>query len=235
MKRRRWALAKFPDPTNVSVGELEAVLAELGAAETKRAVVGDLRGFLAWCRRRGVEHVDPTPLLDPIRLPRRMPSPVAVADLELVLEQAFGQERRAVMLAAFAGLRVSEIAALDHAEVRHDVGVIVVRNGKGGRDDLVPMASRLAAELPEERSGRVFPSWRTGATVSVHIRAAMRRAGVEGRAHDLRHTFGTECARLSGGNLWVTQRLLRHVAASSTERYVLWATSGGEVVDQLYA
>lgn len=234
VRRRAWSLGKFPDPCRVTVDELEAVMAAAGSAESKKAIASDLRRFLVWARRAGLEVLDPTESLDPVRVPRRLPTPMSTADLERLLEMTSGSTRWAILLAAYAGLRVSEIAALEHEDVRRDLGLIIVRVGKGGKDGVVPLAPRLAAELPLEGSGRMFPTVKEGRGVSGRVKRAMVRAGVPGRPHDLRHTFGTEVARVSAGNTFVVQRLLRHANVSTSERYVLWSSSVADVVAGLY-
>lgn len=234
IERRQWSLRKFPDPLRVSVDELEAVLGSMRSAESKKAVMGDLHRFAVWARRAGLDVVDPTEMLDRVRVPERLPTPISVVDLERILAVTIAPTRWAVLLAAYAGLRVSEIAALCYEDVRRDLGLVMVRAGKGGKDGAVPLAARLAAELPQGGSGRLFPSISTGRGISSSIRRALTRAQVQGRPHDLRHTFGTEAARVSGGNAFVVQRLMRHSNLSSTQRYVLWSSGGGDVVDGLY-
>ena len=45
------------------------------------------------------------------------------------------------------------------------------------------------------------------------------RAGVPGSAHSLRHFYGTQTLRSSGGNLRVTQELMRHASPATTAIY----------------
>lgn len=234
VRRRSWTLAKFGDPCRVTVEELERVMAGAGSAESKKAIASDLRRFLVWARRAGIDVLDPTASLDPVRVPRRLPTPISTDDLERLLESTSGPTRWAILLAAYAGLRVQEIAELEHEDVRRDLGLIIVRSGKGGKDGVVPLAPRLAAELPLEGRGRMFPTVKEGRGISGRVKRAMVRAGIEGRPHDLRHTFGTEVARVSAGNTFVVQRLLRHANVSTSERYVLWSSSTADVVAGLY-
>lgn len=235
IKRRESSLRKFGDPTRVTLLELEDVLARARAPESKKAIVGDLRRFVVWCQSHDVDVSDPLERFDRVKVPQRMPTPVSREELERILEVAYGPTRVAVMLMAYAGLRVSEVAALDHRDIRRDLGVLFVRNGKGDRDDVIPLAPALAAVLPPGRRGPVFPCCPLGRHVSGRIQRAMRRAGVGGRPHDLRSTFGTEVARASGGNTFLTQKLMRHTNLSSTQRYVLTSASGDGVIERLYA
>lgn len=227
-------LGKFIDPPWVSIDELVRLVSEMDAPESRKALVGDLRQYVQWCRKRGIEVDDPTELMDSIKVPSRLPTPVSPADIERVLAVAIGEARWAVMLMAFAGLRVSEVAKLEYGDVRRDLGLLMVRQGKGGGDAAVPLAPALAAELPAVGAGRMFVHLVNGGQVSRRVRQAMRRAGVGGRPHDLRASFGTEAARVSNGNVWVVQRLMRHKALTSTQRYVLLHSSGADVIDQLF-
>lgn len=47
----------------------------------------------------------------------------------------------------------------------------------------------------------------------------MKRAGVTGTPHGLRHHFGTQVLRASGGDLRTTQRALRHASPATTAIY----------------
>lgn len=140
-----------------------------------------------------------------------------------------------IFLAVYAGLRCSEIAHLRGEDVRLDHRLIVVRQGKGGKDATVPLADELGDELASwPRSGALFPGF-DGQKVGWRIRRAMRAVGVLARPHDLRHSFGTQVAIKTNGNMVLTAQLMRHENVSSTERYVRWNTTGAEVVSGLYS
>jgi integrase len=129
---------------------------------------------------------------------------------------------------------VSEIAALCGEDVDLDARMLMVRNGKGGKDASVPLAPLLAAELGGwPRTGRLFRA-RNGQSIGSRIRTAYRRLGIEARPHDLRHSFGTEAARVAGGDLRKVQGLMRHESISTTQRYVDYWPNGQDVIDGLY-
>lgn len=140
-----------------------------------------------------------------------------------------------IMLMSYAGLRCSEVAHLRAEDVRFDHRLIMVRQGKGGKDETVPLAVELADIFVSwPRSGPLFPG-HDGQKVGWRIRRAMRAVGVLARPHDLRHSFGTQVAIRTNGNMVLTARLMRHEYVASTERYVRWHTSGLEVVSGLYS
>jgi integrase/recombinase XerD len=94
------------------------------------------------------------------------------------------------------------------------------------RIPLHPELVALAASMPV--AGYWFPADRRGNTggrgcvlprsVSTIVSTAMRRAGVPGTAHSLRHWYGTALVD-SGADLRTTQTLLRHASLATTQLY----------------
>lgn len=57
---------------------------------------------------------------------------------------------------------------------------------------------------------------RVGERITRHL----RDCGIKATAHALRHTFGTECARASGGDVVQVAALMGHASPSTTMGYV---------------
>lgn len=209
---------------------VEGFLSTRSAAETRRSYLGDLRRFYGWAVGRGFLEHDPTVGIQTPRVPVRDPSPLTSSQVAAVLAACRDRQDRLVIgLGLFAGLRVSEMAALTAADVRLDEGVLVVRQGKGGRDRRIPIAPALAGDLALE-----VPRARTRSGIADRISAVYARAGVRARPHDLRHTFATELARRSGGDVTLVAALCGHRSFATTRRYVGWLPDGADVVRQLY-
>lgn len=206
---------------------IEQFLATKIEARTRHAYRSDLRMFFAWAHDAGLVEIDPAVRLASIRVPRTLPRPISREAAIQMLWSGSLKVRRMVGLAMFAGLRVFEIAQLDASDVW--VGarppVVVVRNGKGGKDRSVPMHPLLVElmhGLPS--AGPVFRG-RMGANMLAHsvgvaIRNHMRRCGIDGTPHQLRATFGTELASVSGGDMVLTADLMGHSSMSTTMGYV---------------
>ncbi len=120
--------------------------------------------------------------------------------------------RDAMLIAAYAGLRLGEIMRLQPADVKKDI--ITVRPGKTGRQRLVPAHPGIAAAL-----GRLpMPcGWRW---ILRHFERARTGAGLKHvRFHDLRHTNATWL--LDAGADPITVRdLLGHSSLGVTSRYL---------------
>lgn len=235
IERRRWSLRKLAEagPYDSHTPEsIEVFLSRWPSAQSRYSVRSDCHQFYRWAIRRGRLETDPTDSVDPPRLPKRAATPLAVEDLALAIDHANLEQRRAVMLGAYAGLRCSEIAALSAVDVHRGRGVIVVRGGKGGKDGVVPLAPALAEALPLRGKCVPYPD---GQAVGAAIRRLFRACGIDARPHDLRHTFGTEAAQRAAGNMELVRRLMRHESIQTTQIYTAWDPPGGDVVRALYA
>lgn len=221
-------LGAHHDITTVTEPELIEWLAALDLARSSRATYrAHLRAFFKWLAKTGRRADDPSTDLPSARAPRGVPHPVSPADVALILGACLDprarQTRAYVLLAAYEGLRVHEIAKV---RGEHVAGTDLLVFGKGGVSSSVPLhpiVAELAAAMPPR--GYWFPSSERLAghvsriTVSQAISRAMRRAGVAGTPHGLRHHFGTQVLRASGGDLRTTQRALRHANPSTTAIY----------------
>lgn len=238
VKRRRWTLRTALVELGVSFAEMtaddvELFLAMREAPATRRALLADLRSFYGWAIKRGDLTTNPTTVIDSPRVPKRAPTPLSRDDLRRAWDAADFEMRVILMLGARAGLRVSEMAALRQADCDHERRVLVVRQGKGAQDRIIPMAPQLSALLQMAGPGPILKT-SSGAWVSAMIRNHFRRLGIDHRPHDLRATFATEAAARSGGNLVLVQRLLGHSSPSTTMRYMAWSPAGHDVVDHLF-
>jgi integrase len=162
--------------------------------------------------------------------------PPSAVDVEAVLAVTDGHARVAFGLAAYAGLRASEVIGLRWANVNLETGLLFVREArthglvvtpKSGHQRAIPIAPLLQAILEEakERStcAYVAPSGKGAAWTYDGLRHGFERA-VEraklshSRLHGLRHFFITECFAGGAGGPTV-QRLAGHCHLSVTQRY----------------
>lgn len=196
--------------------------------QTRAAEMSHLRGFYKWCVREGLRVDNPMERIDRPRLPRLLPRPIPELDLGMALDNAPERVRPMLYLAAFAGLRACEIAALraEHLHWHHEPPIIMVRDGKGGDDGAVPIAPVLEPVLRSlPRKGWLFPrrdgnpgqlpAW----NISHLANNYLHRIGIDHTLHSLRHRYGTQAYRHSGRDLRQTQELLRHRSVTSTTIY----------------
>ncbi len=185
-----------------------------------------LRSLFKWLIVEGVRDDDPMVRMRRPRTPRAEPRPITDEHLRLLLTtRMWARTRVMILLAAFAGLRVHEIAKF-RGEDLDPIGGWLHIVGKGAAAANLPVHAEIADAangMPEV--GWWFPSYAgdrpiRSDSVSTVISKAMARAGIRGgTAHMLRHWYGTALVS-SGADLRTTQTLLRHASLQTTQRYV---------------
>lgn len=213
---------------------IEEWLGQHQSPATRRSYRADLNAFYTWARRRGVCD-NPVDRTEAIRVPRTLPRPVPPSYLPSILAAAEPDVRIMIALAAYAGLRCAEIAALHHGDIDllSDAPTIAVRSGKGCKDRIVPVHPDLAALLATVPPGPVVHV--NAQTVGVKVAAHMRSLGINATCHKLRHSFGSELARAADGNIILVATLMGHESIDTSMRYIGWAGGpGATAVSQMY-
>jgi integrase/recombinase XerD len=202
-----------------------------------------VRGFFRWLVKQNVLPSNPASDLELPRLPHRLPRDVLTADeVEQVMEQpdlrtAVGLRDRAILEVLYStGIRRSELVKLRRADVDDERGTLMVREGKGRRDRMVPIGERAlgwvtryvrdvrpSLVVPPD-PGMLFlttlgepltPDWLTQ-QVRRYVQGA--ELGKSGACHIFRHTMAT--LMLEGGaDVRYIQEMLGHTHLDSTEVY----------------
>lgn len=202
--------------------------------ETRKSYRAALRSFYGWARQAGHTRRNPAAELPAVRVPRGAPRPTPERVLADAIARAPDRTRLILVLAAYAGLRRAEIAALrwDHID-----GDTIRVDGKGGHVRHVPIHPQVARELAACRARRdagtfgtgwrytsqpdspfVFPGrYGRGATADAIGRAAARALG-DYSGHTLRHRFAGR-AYAATRDLGVVQQLLGHASPTTTAVY----------------
>lgn len=218
------------DPLHATAEDVVQYLARLSDRGLGRGTLGTyyshLRAWFDWLVQADLRADSPMVKVRAPKVPPRKPRPLTPAQFAAVLAtRTHMRTRMMILLAAFQGLRVHEIAKLRGEDV--DLGARQLRVvGKGGVDSTLPLHPAVAgyAEIFPRR-GWWFPASgdRTGhvhgRSVSDIVGDVLRRAGVpNGSAHRLRHTYATLLVA-NGTNIRVVQELLRHASLQTTQIY----------------
>lgn len=214
-------------PLELTPEHIQSFLARRLGPATRATYHASIRAFFAWMQRTRVREDNPADQTPRPRRPKSRPRPIAGTQLEALLDAANRRRTRTyILLAAFAGLRVHEIAKIHGRDVDPYTDVLTVV-GKGGKVAQVPLHETLVAEASDyPRDAYWFPAYRsqtsaehiTATAVSQAISTTMHRAGFHGKPHQLRHFYGTELVR-AGVNLRVVQTLMRHESPATTAIY----------------
>ena len=179
----------------------------------------------------------------PERIPyarRRKTVPVILSPEEVAafLEAVESRRDRVALTTAYAtGLRASEVLALRIHDIDSSRMVILVANGKGGKQRYVMLSPTLLGilraywDIERPRRPWLFPGLGgekplDRCSLNAACAAAVEAAGLRKRAtvHALRHAFATHLHE-QGTDIRIIQALLGHNQLSTTARYVNVSTS----------
>ena len=160
---------------------------------------------------------------------RRLPEATRGADLEKELLALEGdgpiplRNRALVELVYSAGLRSAEAVGLVIADVDFEQEHVHVRNGKGGKERVVPLGEH-AAHWVSRYVHEARPELAAGANDALFLSARGRRLDTSTlrrlapHPHRLRHAFATHLLE-GGADLRTIQELLGHSSLSTTQVY----------------
>eukprot|EP01042_Synura_sphagnicola_P001840 gene1840-2163_t len=213
------------------------------ASSSQRSKIVPLRGFFKWLTRKGELPANPASELDLPKNVHRLPACVlTVSEVDNVLAGAdtgtlVGLRDRAVMEVLYStGLRRMEITQLIASDIDHERGVILVRQGKGRKDRLIPIGERAlhwvdryAEEVRPEFAwnnqecalfigayGEALSMSYLSTTVSRYVKKA--EIGKHGGCHLFRHTMATQMLE-GGADIRYIQAMLGHADLTTTQIY----------------
>lgn len=214
------------DPAALTPQTISTWLTTLPSAATKNAYFTILRAWSTWLVQSDHRTDDPTTRVPRPRTPAGHPRPVTDTQLDAVLALPLRQDTRTkIILAAYAGMRVHEIAKIKGEDISPVAGTITI-TGKGGRTDTLPAHQLILQQATYYPCrGLWFPSPLDPSvpvqakTVSRVISDAFNRADAPATAHQLRHFFATSLLR-AGTDSRIVQSLMRHESLATTGRYL---------------
>jgi integrase/recombinase XerD len=210
---------------------------------TQNDRLGSVKRFFRWLVKQQVLEWSPADALELPRIERRLPKAVlSVEEAERVLAQPdvrtrIGIRDRAILETLYStGIRRQELVDLEVYSVDLEGGTLMVRQGKGRKDRMIPIGERalqwLERYLDQVRpslamdpdDGRLFLTTHRAAfspeRMSLMVREYVDAAGIgkRGSCHLFRHTMAT--LMLEGGaDIRFIQAMLGHADLSTTQIY----------------
>jgi integrase/recombinase XerD len=202
-----------------------------------------LRGFFKWMSRKHLILYNPAAELELPRVEKRLPRFVLSAcEADRVIDGVnttgpLGLRDRAVLETLYStGMRRRELIGLAICDLDRERGTVMIRQGKGRKDRMVPIGERALAWIgkylvdgrphlavePDEgilfltSLGEALSPNRLSNLVGAHVRAS----GIEksGACHLFRHTMATLMLE-SGADIRSIQEILGHAELTSTQTY----------------
>jgi len=219
----------------------------ISIVNTQNQHLASLAGFFAYLRQADYLAHDPARDIEYARTPQRLPKAVlTVPEVKKLLKvpdvnTVLGYRDRTILEMLYStGARRQELLNLTLDDLDLDTGILMIRQGKGGKDRVIPIGKIAAKYLETYLSGirpeilrnaadprfkQLFVSLR-GKVLSknaladlVAKYARLARLKTPVTPHTFRHTCATHMIRNRAGIRHV-QDMLGHAQLSTTERYI---------------
>lgn len=199
--------------------------------------------FFRWCVQHGYMQDNPADDIELPKLEKKLPPKLTKQEALKILETVYNYPYKYKFLRhrnyaifstfLFAGLRKKELLNLKYNDVDLENLSIFVYQGKGSKDRVVPISSRLAECLDKyinerNRLNKTCPEFfaslnRNMGFTDIGIRRLVRKikeaSGINFSIHKLRHTFAT--LMLEGGcDIYSLSRMMGHSDIKTTTIYL---------------
>ena len=164
--------------------------------------------------------------------PKTLPSVLSPDEVLRLLDAATPPRDRVLLQVAYGcGLRLQELLHLQVTDIDSARMVIHVRQGKGGKDRLVPLSLRLLQELRAywlvcRPRTWLFPGQKadgtmTGSNIQRRFGRLVKQVGLTKHCsmHTLRHSYATHLLE-AGVDLLTLKALMGHTSLQTTARYL---------------
>lgn len=205
--------------------------------------IGPVRALFKWLARQNYILYNPASEIELPRLERRLPKHIlTISEAETVLNQAnintqTGLRDRAILETLYScGIRRMELINLNLYDIDADRGTVMIRQGKGKKDRMIPIGDRALKWIEKYRDevrpelasagdegvlfltnlGEAFTANRLTQMVREYVQSA--DIGKKGACHLFRHTMATLLLE-NGADVRFIQAMLGHVSLETTQVY----------------
>jgi integrase/recombinase XerC len=233
------------DVATITADHVRSYLAELMKNQAARATVqrrlSAIKAFFRY-RETTIGAASPARTIRSPKNERRLPSILQEDEVRRLLELPSSPDDstpaairdRAIFETLYSsGLRVGELVGLNWRDIDEELGMVMIRAGKGNKDRLVPLGEpaldalkkwKTAMPVAWEHDGPVITNLRGGRLTTRSVEMILQRrieaAGIATAVtpHGLRHSFATHMLG-NGADLRSIQEMLGHASLATTQRY----------------
>jgi integrase/recombinase XerC len=231
------------EPDCIEAAHVRNYLAELLRRGTSRATVQRrlfaIKAYFRW-RELSMGKPNPAYTMRSPKAEKRLPQVLNEADTAALVEadsntnsRARLRDRAILEVLYSAGLRVSELTGLDWRDIDEELGLVMIRSGKGNKDRLVPIGApaldalrawRAVMPGPVSADRPVITNLRGSRLTPRAVQNIVARRLIPAcistpiTPHGLRHSFATHMLN-AGADLRSIQEMLGHSSLATTQRY----------------
>jgi site-specific recombinase XerD len=220
-------------------------------------IIATIKSFFNYLEEEEIIVKNPT---RKIRVPKkiyRIPSVMSKYEVDLIIKSVdFAplrcrknntRDKLVLSLLYYTGIRKSELLNLNWTDINLSKNTLIVRNGKGGKDRLIPL-HRKVTELIDKYLDERLPLKTDALIIGEQgkrlckgsfvylLKMYLTLSGLKKKgytAHSFRHSFATHLVE-AGVDLFKVQRLMGHASLDTTKIYINFNnTQMAKAVDRL--
>ena len=217
---------------------LASVMRRASRATVQRRLFA-IKAFFRW-RETATGKPSPARAMRSLKLEKRLPQVLNEEAAESLIEAdadsggaAAIRDRAILEMLYSSGMRVSELTGLCWRDIDEELGMVMIRAGKGNKDRLVPIGEpaldalkrwRTAMPIAAAPEAPVITNLRGGRLTPRSVQNIVARRLISAELttpttpHGLRHSFATHLLN-AGADLRSIQELLGHSSLATTQRY----------------
>jgi len=173
--------------------------------------------------------------LETPKVARKLPTVLTRDEVRRLIDSAENKKHKMMIKLLYSsGLRLNELISLKIGDLEFNENIGWVRSGKGGKDRIFILSSKMIDELKKFTNGRPSDGFlfqgRNGKLSSRAVQKVIsnvsKKAGIQKsvHVHTLRHSFATHLLE-SGEDIRKIQELLGHSNLSTTQIYTHISTA----------
>ena len=197
---------------------------------TSNRKLSSVKTFFKYLMRQGVLKSDPAAIIESGKLEQRLPKPVDIEDINVLINMADNLRDRTIFELLFGlGVRREELVGIRISNINYRRGYVRVF-GKGSKERIIPAHTTALSLMKEQAESHSSPWLFPGRDPSTHLSVRrlneivtqwVGKAGLEGKditPHKFRHSFGTYLFE-NGADIRAIQDMMGHASIDTTNKY----------------
>jgi len=220
-------------------------------------VIAIIKSFFNYLEEEEIISGNPTRKIKVPKKKNRIPAVISQAEFDMLISaidfgplhyrKNFVRDKLIISMLFYTGIRRAELLALSWNDLNLDNSTLIVRNGKGNKDRIIPLHRALQPLIEEYlnirlplknnalfigKYGKRLGKNSFASMLKTHLEASgLSKKGYS--AHSFRHSFATHLIE-SGVDLFKVQRLLGHESLDTTKIYINFNSSQmAKAIDRL--
>lgn len=206
-------------------------------------IIAIIKSYFNWLENEEIIDKNPSRKIKSLKKVNRIPRVITRSEFEIIIK-AFDfmpgriarnkvRDKLIISMLYYTGIRRAELLALNWDDLNLEKNILIIKNGKGGKDRIIPVHNNvtslldayLTQRLPLKNNALFIGDYGNRLCINslgTVIKSALKASGLANKGystHSFRHSFATNLI-LTGADIANVQRLLGHASLDTTKIYI---------------